>query len=112
MRWLYEWQGASTASCAVDLTFEIGASRDYGFSWAWDADSLSLLDAEMCDIGEIAGTNTDGGCATQYSNRESWRSNWSRLLKGVTLIHQRTRSEGWQNCMPLATEWSFRGGSF
>ena len=30
---------------------EIGASRDYGFSWEWDADSLSLLDAEMCDIG-------------------------------------------------------------
>ena len=66
----------------------------------------------MCSIGEIAGAIIDGGCATQYSNRESWRSNWSRLLKGVTLIHQRTRSEGWQNCMPLATEWSFRGGSF
>ena len=46
-----------------------------------DADSVSLLDAEMCDIGEIAGTSTDGGCAIQYSNRESWRSNWSRLLK-------------------------------
>ena len=82
----------------VRLTFdiEIGASRDYGFSWAWDADSLSLLDAEMCYIGETAGTSTDGGCATQYSNRESWRSNRSRLLEGAALIHQRTRSEGWQ----------------
>jgi hypothetical protein len=50
----------------------------------------------MCYIGETAGTNTDGGCATQYSNRESWRSNRSRLLEGAALIHQRTRSEDWQ----------------